>query len=305
MLLFKKSIGLILRKVFSLLPDRIYVYLDFWHFHKYFPDLKHQRRFSERITFRRLYPCDTRFSDLSDKNLARKYVVEKVGEKVLVPLFAVADDMADFDFSCLPASYVMKATHGSGWVEIIRKNQCVNVEDLRQKAQKWLSLNYYTLTRERHYRDLKPQIMFEQLLLDKNGKVPKDFKIHCFRKGDQLVQIVQVDSNRFEYHTRDFYSSSWELLDLTLRYPASLDRSGPAPESLAEMLKIADELSKPFNYVRVDLYSVEGKIYFGEMTFTHGCGKQAFEPQEEEQKWAGLFEDDRTFYQSRRRGRNI
>lgn len=258
--------------------------------HKKLSLLVRQNTFSERMTRRNARP-HPEFSGLSDKYEVRKFVEKAIGEKYLIPVYKVVDDAEDIDFESLPESFVMKATHGSGWVKLVQEKSKENTEDLKNLAASWLSRNYYLAFRERHYKSIKPRIIFEKLLLQ-DGVPANDYKIHCFRKKGKLTQIVQVHSDRFVNHKLNLFSSDWTPLDLSLVYERAPAETLKKPEQLAEMLEIADRLSSGFNYVRVDLYTSSGQVFFGELTFTPGAGLMRLRPSEADRKWATLFDKD-------------
>ncbi|TGU13892.1 ATP-grasp fold amidoligase family protein, partial [Mesorhizobium sp. M2D.F.Ca.ET.153.01.1.1] len=107
-------------------------------------------------------------------------VARKLGEKHVIPLLAAPDVFTREVFDALPNSFVMKANHGSSYVEVVRDKSARSFEQLRELADYWLTLDFYKIARERHYRQIKPRIFFEQLLLDHSGKIPADYKLHCF-----------------------------------------------------------------------------------------------------------------------------
>lgn len=286
------------------LDDRKFVLLGHRLAHGRFPDLRKQELFSDRIAYRRLYPQPS-FGVLSDKFLVRRFVAERLGERYLVPLLAETTNLGTFDFEALPAQFVMKASHGYSWTELVFDKACADVGELRRKGAEWLSENFYTYARERHYRGIEARILFEKLLLE-DGRPPRDYKVHCFRRGDRLVQFIEVHSNRFEHHAINFFHPDWRPANITFgstRNP-NPPRLRPGeigrPETLDELLSAADTLSRGFNYVRVDLYSVGGQVYFGEMTFTPGAGLLRFKPPEVERYWASLFDDDCSHFGSPR-----
>jgi len=258
--------------------------------HKRFSLLVGQKTFSERIMLRNARP-DPRYASLSDKHEVRAFVEEKIGPDYLIPVYAVADDMTGFDFSSLPRAFVMKATHGSGWVRLVEDQSKENIEDLRDLAKLWLSQNYYLAFREGHYKSLKPRIIFEQLLLE-DGVPADDYKIHCFRKNGQLTQIVQVHSDRFRNHKVNLFSSDWTYLEMSHGFEQAPPETVKKPDQLEELLDIADRLSASINYVRVDLYVSSGRVFFGELTFTPGAGSLRFHPKEADRQWATLFDKD-------------
>jgi hypothetical protein len=134
--------------------------------------------------------------------------------------------------------------------------------------------------------------LVEKLLLDHNEKIPFDYKLHCFN-GD--VKFIQVDIDRFTDHRRNFYDINWDLLPFV--WCTVIDgqplwpngREVCQPKSLSEMLGVAKKLSANFLYVRVDLYELEGKVFFGELTFHPGNGAEMFLPNEWDKRFGGLI----------------
>jgi hypothetical protein len=228
---------------------------------------------------------------LTDKVKVRDYVRECVGERYLIPVYKVTADMENFEFAELPPCFAMKASHGSGWNELVRETDIRSPEALRRKAQYWLSQNFYRFRRERHYKEIPPRIMFEELLTD-GGLQPRDYKIHCFRRGSTFTQIIQVHSDRFGDHKVNFFTADWSDISLSHGYGSLPAKQLPPPENLEEMLYVARILSDDLNYVRVDLYSLTGRVYFGEMTFTPGAGLMRFNPVCADKQWASLFDPD-------------
>ena len=154
-----------------------------------------------------------------------------------------------------------------------------------ETANCWLTRNFYMGSRETQYCNISPFIVVEKLMLDENGEISKDYKIHCFDCQGNKRFIVQVDSDRFNGHVRDYYTSEWERICLTVKYPNSQKtESLKKPPALNDLIKIADVLSQGFSYVRVDLYAISGKVYFGEMTFTPGSGFERFVPHSMDEK---------------------
>lgn len=283
-------IRLLMNRLEPHLPDAAFVFQNHFRAHRRFPDLKRQRRFTDRMAFRRLYPSAA-FTPLSDKVHVRDYVQEIAGDHYLIPLLGVTSDIETFCFTDLPCPYVMKASHGSKWNEFVHDPSQADREGLRRKARKWLSQNYYTKLRERHYRAIPPRILFETLLLD-DGKLPKDYKVHCFRKNGRLTQIVQVVSNRFEEQKANYFTSDWQPIAMSQGFSGVPSAQLPRPHGLDELLWVSDALSRQFNYVRVDLYLIGSRIYFGEMSFTPNAGLLRFSPDSMDERWAELFEQD-------------
>jgi hypothetical protein len=147
-----------------------------------------------------------------------------------------------------------------------------------------LAINYYCLCREWPYKKIKTRIIAEKLMFDDLGGGLKDYKIFCFN-GDP--KIIQVDIDRFTDHKRNFYSLQWEYQPLALKYLTVPHITVPKPEVLEQMLDLARKLSTSKTFIRVDLYVIGNKIYFGELTFYPEAGYGLFEPPE----WNKIFGD--------------
>lgn len=210
-----------------------------------------------------------------DKYEVRRYVRDVVGEEYLVPLIGVYDSAQDINFGSLPQSFVAKATHGSGWTLIVKEHESINCDLIRRKLERWLKLNYYRITGERQYKWIKPRIVLEELLNDPSGDL-KDYKFFCIY-GEPA--FIQVDGFRFVDHRRDILDLSWKKIPCRLRYD-NLPEPIEKPTAAEEMVEVCRKLAEPFPFVRVDLYCVEGRVYFGELTFTPGNAMEMFFPRD-------------------------
>ncbi|WP_248295359.1 ATP-grasp fold amidoligase family protein [Paraburkholderia sp. UYCP14C] len=270
----------------QLLPDAIFLSLLHRKQIGRFPRLLHPITFNEKILRRSLRP-DPRYGALTDKLAVRDYVKAKIGEKHLIPLISAPPAFTEEVFDKLPNAFVMKASHGSSFVKIVRDKSQYTFAHLQQMAAQWISTDFYQIARERHYREIPPRIFFETLLLDARGRIPADYKVHCFgeRSGPPRMFIVVI-SDRFGSDTRgDVYDAQWNNLDVTIGdYPRSAAPQ-PRPHNLESILETAALLSKDFDYVRVDLYAPNDDIYFGELTFTPGAGVVPMRPDRVDFEW--------------------
>ncbi|KAA0998926.1 hypothetical protein FVF58_43085 [Paraburkholderia panacisoli] len=272
------------------IPDAIFLSLLHRKHIGRFPKLFHPTTFNEKILQRSLRP-DPRYGALTDKLAVRAYVKAKVGEKYLVPLIASPTVFTRAVFDTLPNSFVMKANHGSSFVEVVRDKSQQTFESLQNLADRWTSTDFYRIARERHYRDIQPRIFFEHLLLDERGQIPADYKVHCFggRPGRPMMFIVVI-SDRFGKDTRgDVYDAQWNHLDVGIGPYARSPTPAPPPENLQAILETAAILSEDFNYVRVDLYAPNNDVYFGELTFTPGAGVVPMRPDRVDFEWGRLL----------------
>jgi hypothetical protein len=274
-----------------LMPDDLY--LAFSHRRRIgrFPDMKRPKAFNEMILMRCLQP-DPRWRRLADKLSVREYVRERVGEKYLVPLLATPDALTRDVFDALPSAFVMKANHGSNFVEVVRDKSNRTYEELRRIADRWLSIDYYRVAREQHYKGIQPRLFFETLLLDRTGTVPSDYKMHMFgRDREGPVIYTGIISDRFGTPRADIYDARWNRLDLTWGNYARSERAVPRPSNWDELSRVAMALADGLGYVRVDLYSCDGQIFFGELTFTPGGGTMPYTPDRCDYEWGRILQN--------------
>lgn len=237
---------------------------------KRFLSLSNAKLYTEKLQVRKLNMLDL-YSDLSDKYEVRKHVKRLIGEEYLIPLIGVYDSFDEIDFSTLPDSFVIKTNFGSGdgHLEIVKNKAGIDALKLRLKFNRAMTSFYKgSILGETQYDHIPRKIIIEQLI----GNDIEDFKFHIFNNSDGFLQI---DFDRFDKHKRNLYTLDYKKLNFDLMYKGgSYDL--PSELDLKRLKELAFILAQGFDYVRVDLYLVEGKIYFGEMTFTPGCGFEAF-----------------------------
>ncbi|WP_434111014.1 ATP-grasp fold amidoligase family protein [Paraburkholderia caffeinilytica] len=273
-----------------MLPDSVFVSLLHHKCIGRYPNLLRPATFNEKILQRSLSP-DPRYISLTDKLSVREYVAAKIGEKRLIPLISAPDAFTREVFDALPDSFVMKANHGSSFVEVVRNKSETSFKTLQLLAARWLSTDFYYIARERHYRTIKPRIFFEQLLLDQSGQIPADYKLHCFggRPGRPVIYILVI-SDRFGSATHgDVYDVDWNHLDVAIGYYKRSAAPAPRPKNLESVLDTAVTLCEDFDYVRVDLYAPDNQVFFGELTFTPGAGVLPFTPDSIDYEWGRLL----------------
>ncbi len=234
-------------------------------------NLKNPTRYTEKLQYLRLfvYPKDPLVVQCAGRAGVRDYVKEKGYESTLIPIYGIFDRFEDIDFDKLPDQFVMKCTHACAFNYICYDKSKINKEELRKKFTKWLRTNYGKKTVELHYSPIKPQIIIEKLLQE-NGKLPIEYKIHVFNGKAKSMYVVtsrgiDIRYNNYYIDWTPFDGSQfngWKKTDYPLEKPKNWD----------DMVKMAEDLAKPFPFVRVDLYDINGKIYFSEMTFTPAKG---------------------------------
>lgn len=267
----KRSILSPLRPVIKAFSPTLYVRGEYRYITHHRLNLKNPKRYTEKLQFLRLfvYPKDPLVIKAAGRATVREYVKEKGYEDTLVSCLGIYDSFEDIDFSKLPPSFVMKCTHASGWNQIVLDKSKLNIEESRAKFTKWLSLDYGKKTVERHYSSIKPQIIIEKYLGD-SSSLPVEYKIHVFNGKARSLYVVTGRGKDIRYTN---YYADWTPFDGS-QFNGWIKSDTPLnkPKEFEKMIRIAEALAAPFPFVRVDLYDIDGKLYFGEMTFTPAKG---------------------------------
>ena len=268
------------------LSDKEYLQLLFGANMGYPLNLENPQTFNEKLQWLKLYDRKPAYTMMADKYAVRAYIAEKLGEEYLIPLLGVWDDPEQVDFEALPDRFVLKCNHNSGLGMCICKDKSkLDVEKVKQGLKKGLQQDYFRPGREWPYKNIKRCIIAEQYMESSADDLP-DYKFHCFN-GEPKFVLVCRDRFKATGLTEDFYSVHWERLPLKRPKLPNAKELSPKPEQLKKMIEMAKILSKDIPFVRVDFYEINGKIYFGELTFFPTSGMAPFEPQE----WDKTFGD--------------
>ncbi len=260
-------------------PSSIYVRLMFRRFFGRFPDLKHPKTFNEKLQWQKLNDHNPLYTQLVDKYVVREYIKKEIGEEYLIPLLGVWDHFEDIDFNKLPDQFVLKCTHDSGGLVVCKDKKTLDKEKAKKKIESCMCRNYYSLWREWPYKHVKPRIIAEKFMQETDGSDLKDYKFHTFAGVPKILLRVsnRFSNGRFDY----FYADSFQPANFCAKTgKVSNYVEDKEPPMYRQMLKLASKLAQPFPYVRVDFYDIDGKIYFGELTFCPGAGFDKFEPEE-------------------------
>lgn len=227
--------------------------------------------FTEKIQLLKLFDKNPLKAELADKFAVRKWIKDIIGDKYLVPLIGVWNDIHDIDFSVMPEQFCIKMNHGSGMNYVV-KNKCdINYKELYRLFDTWQQRPFEAISFERHYKKIERKVIVERYIEELSGGL-FDYKFHCFNGKPVFVQCI--GNRNLKAHTgyQNNYDVNWNSLDWIFEdYPA-FPYTVPRPERLEEMVEVVTKLSNGFKYVRVDLYDLEDKVLFGEMTFTPGSG---------------------------------
>jgi hypothetical protein len=251
--------------------------------------LGHPRTYTEKLQWLKLHDRNPAYRTLVDKYAVREWVAARIGSQYLVDLLGYYDSVEDIDLSRLPDQFVLKTTHGSTWNILCFDKSTMDWDAARRKLHDWMERSVYNLGREWPYKGLRPRIICEKLLTDQNGKVPDDYKFFCF--GGQ-PRVVLVHKDRWGDHREVFYDAGWNRLEVKADSGNLSLAQNEKPERYDEMIRVAATLSAGLRHVRVDLYNMEGRIYFGEMTFFPGSGFVRIEPDESNELWGSWIRLD-------------
>lgn len=280
---FKRALVKPFRPLVKALSPVLYVKLQYKYITHHKLNLKDPVRYTEKLQYLRLYvyPKDQLVEQAAGRAGARDYVKSAGYGGKLIYSYGVFDHFDDIDFSKLPDAFVLKCTHASGFNMVVHDKTKFDKVAAKKKFDKWLKTNYGNKTIEWHYSKIKPQIIVEQYI-GQPDHLPTEYKIHCFNGVARNLYIVTGRGENIRYTN---YYIDWTPFPGS-QFNGWLTSEKPLqkPANWGEMVKMAEDLAKPFPFVRVDLYDVKGKIYFGEMTFTPAKGTL-------------IFDDDRADYE--------
>ena len=233
--------------------------------------------YNEKINWEKINIKDERRTRLADKYLVREWIKEQIGEKYLTQLYGVWDNACDINFDKLPNQFVLKLNNGSGRNIIVKDKSKFNQVEVCQKLNEWREHNFAYNSFELHYKNIIPKIICEEYLEGLAESV-YDYNIYCFHGKPEYIWCIK-GSHRPGCQA-SFYNKKWEMQSFSYGYPKD-PVLAPRPSKLEEMLKLSETLSKEFEHVRVDWYNLpDGRVLFGEMTFSTWSGLMHFEPEE-------------------------
>ena len=276
----KKILGIILSsRLGRVLPDKYYLTIMYWLVFGKKLNLDSPVTYSEKIQWLKLYDRKPEYTMMVDKYEVKEYVASIIGERYIIPTLGVWDHFEDIDFSSLPNRFVLKCTHDSGGLVICRDKSKLDINSTRNKINECLKNNYYWHGREWPYKNVKPRIIAEEYMEDEKTQELRDYKFFSF---DGTTRALFIASDRFkagEETKFDFFDSEFNHLPFTNGHP-NANHLPDKPQTFEEMKRLANKLSKGFPQLRVDFYEVNGKVYFGELTFSHFSGLMPFKPEE-------------------------
>ncbi|WP_289041328.1 ATP-grasp fold amidoligase family protein [uncultured Zobellia sp.] len=267
-----------LQKKLKFLPPPIYVKAYYEYYVGKKLDLERPVEFNQKIQWLKVYYKRDLLTQLVDKYDVREYVKDKIGEQYLNELIGVYKKPSEINFDTLPQQFVIKATHGFHFNILVNDKSKFNKRKAKLLLHKWIRKNqYWRGGLEWAYKNAEPKIIVEKYLEELGKEDINDYKFFCFNGEPKFLNI---DIDRGSTLKRAYYDIEWNKLPVRRAHIQQLENELPKPPNFEKMIEIARTLAFDFPFVRVDLYNLDGKIIFGEMTFYPGDGRLDFSPDE-------------------------
>jgi len=261
------------------LSDESFIKEQFKYTMGYDLDLENPKTYNEKLQWLKLFDRKSAYTVMVDKYAVKQYVSKKIGEEYLIPTLGVWDKPEDIDFDVLPDQFVLKCTHDSGGLVICKDKKKLDKSQAVKKIKSCLKRKYFYIHREWPYKNVRPRVIAEQYMEDSETGELRDYKFFCFN-GEVKALFIASERQSESTETRfDFFDTDFNHLPITNGHP-NADTPPQKPKCFEEMKRLASLLSKNIPHVRVDFYEVNGRVYFGELTFSHWSGFVPFSPKE-------------------------
>ncbi len=268
---------------FRFIPDSMYIKIYYRMKFRKKLNLNEPKTFNEKIQWLKLNNKNIVYNKMVDKYEVREYIKDKIGEEYLIPLLGAYEKVEDIDFETLPNQFVIKCTHDSGGLVICRDKTQLDIKSVKKKINKSLRRNYYYYSREWPYKDVKPRIIIEKYMEDKKSKELLDYKFFCFNGQPMFIYISEGLENhktaKISFLDMNFKKEKFKRTDYR-----EFESLPSKPVNFEKMKEISKKLSKGHPFLRVDLYEINNKIYFGELTFSPCGGYIPIDPIEYDEK---------------------
>lgn len=260
------------RRTLSLIPDSLYIPMMYFLQTGNILSLKNPRTYCDKLQWLKLYGDYEKLTDYADKIAAKMIAQEMIGEAHVIPTLGIWDRYEDIDFDSLPDRFVLKCTHDSGGNHVCHDKNKISHKELARFFENRLSVNYYWYLRERQYKNIVPRIIAEPLMSNDGDLV--DYKFFCFNGLVEILMVVHVvNGKRFS----SYFDGQLRPIDISMGNP-SYPAETILPVNIQEMRRMAQVLSANLRHVRIDMYNIDGTIYFGEFTFHHWSGMVDVQP---------------------------
>lgn len=256
--------------------DRKYIEYVWKHRMNYPLNLDNPRRYNEKLQWMKLYDRRDIYTKMVDKYEAKEYVQDIIGSEYVIPTIAVWNNTDEIEWDKLPNQFVLKCTHDSGGLVICKNKAMLDRNKAIAKLKKSLQNDFYMAAREWPYKNVPRRIIAEQYMEDEKTKELRDYKFFCFN-GEPKALFIATDRQNREEPYFDFFDMEFNHLNMRHGHP-NAPVLPEKPSQFDLMKQLAAKLSKGYPQLRVDLYEVNGKVYFGELTLFHHTGMVNFEP---------------------------
>lgn len=251
-------------------------------------NLDSPQTYNEKLQRLKLYDHNPLYTKLVDKYEVKQYVADEIGNQYVIPTLGVWDRFDDIDFHSLPNQFVLKCTHDSGGIVICKDKEHFDMSKARKLLNKHLRRNFYYMGFEWPYKNVKPRIIAEKYMEDLETQELRDYKFFCFNGVVKMLFVATERQKEGEDVKFDFFDADYNHLPFKQGHEHAPEVP-QKPKQFLEMKKLASKLSVGIPQVRVDLYEVNGTVFFGEMTFFHHGGWTKFDPMEWDYKVGGWF----------------
>lgn len=263
----------ILRRLsFLFKNDEFYLKLLYlFELHKW-PDLKHPKTFNEKIQWLKLYDRKPEYTTMVDKYAVKEYVAKIIGQEHIIPTLGVWNSFDEIDFESLPEQLVLKTTHGGGGMAVVICKDKKNFDKRKARSilERSLKSDIYANYREWPYKNVPKRIIAEDFISANTNEGLRDYKFFCF---DGIVRFFKIDYGRFTEHHANYYDVNGNILPFgEAAYPPVSSVVIEMPSTLNTMRSLAERLAQGHTFLRVDFYTVNDKVYFGETTFYPASG---------------------------------
>lgn len=267
------------RECLNWMSDELYLKIGYWIKFKRKLNLDNPQTYNEKLQWLKLYDRKPLYTQLVDKYEVKNIVAEKIGEEYIIPTLGVWNHFDEIDFDKLPNQFVLKCTHDSGGLIVVKDKSKLDKKAARKKIEYCLKHSFFWGMREWPYKNVKPRIIAEQYMEDTKTKELRDYKFFCF-DGDVKALFIATERQKAGDETKfDFFDAEYNHLPFTNGHP-NANTIPEKPVQFELMKQLAAKLSKGMPQVRLDFYEVDGKVYFGEVTYFHWSGLTPFVPEE-------------------------
>lgn len=284
----KKEILKKIKYSLKFIPDKMFLQIYYFARFKKFINFKKPETYNEKLNWLKLNDRQDIYTKLVDKYDVKTEISKLIGEEYMIPTLGIWDTFDEIDFDNLPDNFVLKCTHDSEGVFIVKDKNKLDKEELKKKVNKAMKYNFYYIGREWPYKNIKPRIIAEKYMEDHVDKELRDYKFFCF---DGIAKFMFIATDRGIGETKfDYYDLDFNHLDIVQHYPNS-DKEIKKPINFEKMIQFSEKITQYFKikHARIDFYEVDGKLYFGEITFYHFSGLQPFKPNEWDKKIGDLL----------------